>query len=66
MRMALDTFETFRFRYNLVSLHFVQAAWIFACVQTELVARIILREGSSMISGRCHVPLDARKLKKKL
>ena len=66
MRMALDTFETFRFRYNLVSLHFVQAAWIFACVQTELVVRIILREGSSMISRRCHVPLDARKLKKKL
>ena len=66
MRMALDTFETSRFRYNLVSLHFVQAAWIFACVQTELVVRIILREGSSMISGRCHVPLDARKLKKKL
>ena len=66
MRMALDRFETFRFRYNLVSLHFVQAAWIFACVQTELVVRIILREGSSMISGRCHVPLDARKLKKKL
>ena len=66
MRMALDTFETFRFRYNLVSLHFVQAAWIFACVQTELVVRIIPREGSSMISGRCHVPLDARKLKKKL
>ena len=66
MRIALDTFETFRFRYNLVSLHFVQAAWIFACLQTELVVRIILREGSSMISGRCHVPLDARKLKKKL
>ena len=66
MRMALDTFETFRFRYNLISLHFVQAAWIFVCVQTELSVRIILREGSSMISGRCHEPLDARKLKKKL
>ena len=66
MRMALDTFETFRFRCNLISLHFVQAAWIFACVQTELGVRKILREGSGMISGRCHVPLDARKLKKKL
>ena len=66
MRMALDTFETFGFRYNLISLHFVLAAPIFACVQTELGVRIILREGSSMMSGRCHVPLDARKVKKKL
>ena len=66
MRMALDIFETFRFRYNLISLHFVLAARIFVCVQTELNVRIFPREGSTMISGRCHVPLDARKLKKKL
>ena len=55
MRMALDIFETFRFRYNLISLHFVLTARIFVCVQTELSVRIFPREGSTMISGRCPI-----------